>query len=110
MEQEEFLFYGICFDKYEVPKTSEAYKEVLLYDGNDFVNHYLEDIFGNFRFGYHKPSKKCFLSLNGIYGESVAEDYYQFIENIKNGTYEKELNKIQIFFGLNKEINWYYLI
>lgn len=110
MEQEEFMFYGIYFDVSEVPKTSEAYQEVLLYEGNEFVNHYLEDIFGNFRFGYHKPSKKCFLSLNGIYSETKTHEFKEILDKFNNHQLKQELEKIQLFFGLNKEVNWYFLI
>ena len=39
------MFYGVYFNVNEVPKESEAYQEVLMYEGNDFLNHYLSDIF-----------------------------------------------------------------
>lgn len=110
MEMDEYMFYGVYFKVDEVPKESEAYQEVLMYEGNDFVNHYLSDIFGNFTFGYHKPSKNCFLSLQGIYGETTVEQLKDLLKDYHIDKLEIELQKIQQFFGLNKTIGWYFLI
>ena len=110
MEQEEFMFYGIYFDVKEIPKNSEAFKEYAELDRNNFVDHYLGDVFGNFCFGYHKPSKKCFLSLYGIYGETTTDEFKKLIKRFDMGELKKELEKIQLFFGLNKTVNWYFLI
>ena len=65
---------------------------------------------GNFCFGYHKHSKKCFLSLYGFYWETTTDEIKELIKRFDMGELKKELEKIQIFFGLNKTVNWYFLI
>lgn len=115
MELEDVVVYGDTFKFAEIDKNCPAYKEFLssgIIDWNhlksDFINYYLEDKFGNFYFGYHKPSDTCFLCLEGINSETNLSMLSK--NQIENKELINDFENICCFFGkINKKANWYFL-
>jgi len=114
MELEDIVVYGIVFKFNEIDKTCMAYKEFLssgIIDWHhikeDFINYYLDDKFGNFYFGYHKPTDTCFLSLEGINSET---NLTMIDKSILNDDLKKELEEIGEFIGkFNIMLEWHFL-
>ena len=115
MELEDVVVYGYTFKYNEIDRNSMAYREFInsgIIDWEnlkiDFINYYLEDKFGNFYFGYHKPSDTCFLCLDGINGETDLKSIPKNM--ISNKKINDDFEEICNFFGkINKKANWYFL-
>jgi len=114
MELEDTVIYGFTFKSNNINKYCPAYKEFLS-SGHidwpnvktDFINYYLDDKFGNFYFGYHKPSDTCFLCLDGINSETNLS---MINKNIMDSDLKKELEEIGDFFGeFNISAKWHFL-
>ena len=113
MEYEDLVIYGNVFYYEDIPKNCPAYKIFLdsghiIDERNDFIDFYIGDFFGDFYFGYHEPTKKCFLSLGEIYSETTLHMVDQ--NKIGNKKIIAQLDKWMAFFGqFNNDANWHFL-
>lgn len=113
MEYEDLVIYGAPFKYSDIPKNCEAYKIFLdsgtiKNEADDFLDFFLGDFFGDFYFGFHEPTKQCYLSLGEIHGETNLGDLD--VSKINNKKVDKDFVKWMEFFGqFNKSVGWHFL-